>query len=112
MSCYEAGIVRPRNTTYYTTGNHLKVVISERRGESEHKTLEDRLIIATRSIPFISCYFLAALFCVHVRFYARKQLFMLLGYPGSRVLSGYPGTRVPALPGYVCLKKWVPGHGC
>ena len=22
-----------------------------------------------------------------------------------------PGTRVPALPGFVCLKKRIPGHG-
>ena len=28
-----------------------------------------------------------------------------------RMLSGYPGTRTTRAPGYVCLKKRVPGHG-
>ena len=64
--------------------------------ESEHETHEDHLTFHTRTVSFMYNFF-SALFCVHVRFYARNQFCTLSGYPGtptSRVpVSGKTGTR-------------------
>ena len=82
--------------------DNQKHMLSRRRGGSEHNILEHRLIIATRYLPFhFMWFFLRSFFCVHVCFYARKQLCML---------SVYPFTWVDPLPSYMWPKRLELSH--
>ena len=63
-------------------------------GKSEHETHEDRLINAKNIHTVSAMLFFSALVCMSA--FMPPLLYVV---------------RAPALPGYLCLKKRVPGHG-